>query len=133
MNLPACRHRASTCSLLLGPLPNRLQGLLETRSVTPPTSQPAHPFHMLRVLPQSRFSPLKHGAFLTDRAGTADGWVQVTMQMPSVKADISGRRFWSFTDGLMIKTSIFKFSSLIELLPYYSQADHEALEGFLAL
>lgn len=37
--------------------------------------------------------------------------------MPSGKVCVSGRRFWSFTDGLMIKTSIFKFSSLLELLP----------------
>lgn len=63
MNLPACRHRASAWSLLLEPLVNRLQGLLEARSATPPASQPAHPSHVLHVLPQSCFSPLKHGHF----------------------------------------------------------------------
>lgn len=122
---PVCRHTASMCSLVLGPLTIRL---LETRPATPPTS---HSFHVLHLLPQSCFPPLNHGAFLTNGACTANGWVQVTVQMPSVKAGTSGRKFWSITDGLIVKTSIFKLSSLTELLPCYSQAKQEALGGFL--
>jgi len=64
---------------------------------------------------------------------TANAWLQVTLQIPSsVKTGISEGRFWSFKDGLMIKTSIFMFSSVLELLSYYSQAEHEALQTFLS-